>query len=303
MLDLHVHRKRFGAAAGVGSAGRPGRQGGAGGEGSAGRAGGVAQGRPPPVLADIRLQLAPGERLALVGASGCGKSTLLRILAGLDDQFEGRVLLNGVPQHGPSRAVGVVFQEPRLFPWLTVLENVMFDLTPTWGNGRGSGARRPGSIPATTDPRVDDRMHRAITLLEEVGLADLRDALPRQLSGGQAQRVALARALYTQPQLLLLDEPFSALDAFTRMKLQDLVAALARQHATALVLVTHDVEEAVLLADRVLVMGAAPGRVLRQVPVPLRAPRHRGSAAVADLRAELLRTLEAAMAPAHAHSA
>lgn len=285
MLDLHVHRKRFGGAAG-----------------SAG-AGGAGDGPLPPVLADIRLQVAPGEHLALVGASGCGKSTLLRILAGLDDQFDGRVLLHGVPQHGPSREVGVVFQEPRLFPWLTVVENVMFDLAPARGGGRyrGSGVHDPAM--ATSRSRVDERARRALVLLEDVGLADLRDALPRQLSGGQAQRVALARALYTQPRLLLLDEPFSALDAFTRMKLQDLVASLARKHGTALVLVTHDVEEAVLLADRVLVMGAFPGRILHEVPVPLRAPRHRGSAAVADLRAELLRTLEAAMAPAHAHSA
>ncbi len=271
MLDVHVYRKRFGAAAGGGS-----------GEGDLDA--------PRPVLADIRLRLAPGEHVALVGASGCGKSTLLRILAGLDDQFEGRVLLNGVPQRGPSREVGVVFQEPRLFPWLTVLDNVMFDLAPGWGAAR-------------TQAAAEHRRQRAAALLAEVGLADLQSAWPRQLSGGQAQRVALARALYTQPRLLLLDEPFSALDAFTRMKLQDLVGTLARRHGTALVLVTHDVEEAVLLADRVLVMGASPGRVLRQVPVPLRTPRHRGSAAVADLRGELLRMLEAAMAPAHAHSA
>ncbi len=260
----------------------------------------------PPVLSNLRFQLARGEQVALVGASGCGKSTLLRIVAGLDAAFDGRVLLDGQPQRGPSRAVGVVFQEPRLFPWLTVIENVAFDL----GQGRDEAW--------------------AMTLLDEVGLRDLAQALPRQLSGGQAQRVALARALYTRPRLLLLDEPFSALDAFTRMKLQDLVVTLARAHGTALVLVTHDVEEAVLLSDRVLILGASAARgadtesagpaevsgsrecgggsgtagsagsasssLLEEVPVPLKYPRHRGSAAVADLRGELLRRLEGAMA-------
>ncbi len=270
LLDVHVRRKQFDAR------------------------GARGQAAPAPVLSNLRFQLAHGEQVALVGASGCGKSTLLRIVAGLDPAYEGQVLLDGQPQRGPSRAVGVVFQEPRLFPWLTVIENVAFDL----GQGRDEAW--------------------AATLLEEVGLRDLADALPRQLSGGQAQRVALARALYTRPRLLLLDEPFSALDAFTRMKLQDLVVSLARAHGTALVLVTHDVEEAVLLSDRVLILGAAgaagsawargsasasdaPG-LLQQVPVPLKYPRHRGSAAVADLRGELLRRLEGAMTP-HAQSA
>lgn len=270
LLDVEVRRKQFG--------GRGGRE-------------PVVR---PPVLSHLRFQLARGEKVALVGASGCGKSTLLRIVAGLDPAFEGRVLLDGQPQRGPSRAVGVVFQEPRLFPWLTVIENVAFDL----GQGRDEAW--------------------AATLLDEVGLRDLADALPRQLSGGQAQRVALARALYTRPRLLLLDEPFSALDAFTRMKLQDLVVTLARAHGTALVLVTHDVEEAVLLSERVLILGAHAARaaaaevaeparcdqcaepggpsLLQEVPVPLKYPRHRGSAAVADLRGDLLRRLEGAMA-------
>ncbi|SEK24234.1 sulfonate transport system ATP-binding protein [Roseateles sp. YR242] len=230
----------------------------------------VARSREP-VLADIAFQLAAGELVGLVGASGCGKSTLLRIVAGLDPDYDGQVLLNGRRQRGPSRDIGVVFQEPRLFPWLTVAENVAFDL----GQGRDEAW--------------------ANTLLAEVGLKGLENALPKQLSGGQAQRVAIARALYTRPRLLLLDEPFSALDAFTRMKLQDLVLSLAQAHQAGLLLVTHDVEEAVLLSDRVFVLGAAPGRVLRELTVPLRHPRQRGSAAVADLRADLLRTLESAV--------
>jgi sulfonate transport system ATP-binding protein len=224
----------------------------------------------PPVLQDIRFELVPGEVLGLVGASGCGKSTLLRIVAGLDPDFDGEVRLEGRARRGPDRDIGVVFQEPRLFPWLTVAENVGFDL------GQGHDAAW------------------VATLLREVGLADLGEALPRQLSGGQAQRAAIARALYTRPRVLLLDEPFSALDAFTRMRLQDLVRDVAGAHGTSLLLVTHDIEEAVLLGDRVLVLGSAPGRIVREIGVDLRHPRGRGSAEVASLRREVLSALEPA---------
>lgn len=255
LLSVRVAAKRFGADR---------------------RAGGPVdeEGGEAPVLRDVRFSLAAGESIGLIGASGCGKSTLLRIVAGLDPDFEGQVLLAGRPVTGPSREIGVVFQEPRLFPWLTVAENVAFDIGKT-----GSAAQ-------------DEAWVRH--LVAEVGLSGLEDALPRQLSGGQAQRVAVARALYTRPRLLLLDEPFSALDAFTRTRLQDLVRDLARAHGSSLLLVTHDVEEAVLLADRVLVLGGAPGRVLRELSIPLRAPRVRASAAVADLRRELLLALERA---------
>ena len=221
------------------------------------------------VLADVHLRLALGEVIALVGPSGCGKSTLLRIVAGLDEDFEGQVLLGGRMQQKAlgSREIGCVFQEPRLFPWLTVARNVGFD------TGPGFDARR-----------VSD-------LLAEVGLAGYEQALPKQLSGGQAQRVAIARALYTRPRLLLLDEPFSAVDAFTRIKLQDLVTELARRHGTSLLLVTHDVEEAVLLSDRVLVMEAGPGRIARSVAVDLPWPRARAGADLARLRGEVMEAL------------
>ncbi len=227
-------------------------------------------GELPPVLRDVRFELVPGEVLALVGASGCGKSTLLRIVAGLDPDFDGEVRLDGRARRGPDRDIGVVFQEPRLFPWLTVAENVGFDL----GQGHDEAW--------------------VATLLREVGLGDLGQALPRQLSGGQAQRAAIARALYTRPRVLLLDEPFSALDAFTRMRLQDLVRDVARAHGTSLLLVTHDIEEAVLLGDRVLVLGSGPGRIVREIGVGLRHPRGRGSAEVVTLRGQVLSALESA---------
>jgi sulfonate transport system ATP-binding protein len=222
------------------------------------------------VLSDLSLSLARGEILSLVGASGCGKSTLLRIIAGLETGYEGQVLLDGRPQQGLSREIGYVFQEPRLFPWLTVAENVGFDV------GQGYNAAR------------------VTALVAEVGLAGYERSLPKQLSGGQAQRVAIARALYTRPRLLLLDEPFSAVDAFTRIKLQDLIIELARAHGSSLLLVTHDVEEAVLLSDRVLVLEAAPGRIARELAVDIAArPRLRSDARLALLRAQVLDALHA----------
>ena len=222
------------------------------------------------VLQDIRLQLKPGETVALVGASGCGKSTLLRIVAGLERQFHGRVLLDGRVLDGLTRDIGFIFQEPRLFPWLTVAENVAFDI------GR-RGAR---------DPRVG-------RLLAEVGLDGMGSALPKQLSGGQAQRVAIARGLFSQPRVLLLDEPFSAVDAFTRMHLQDLLRAVARRHGTTLLLVTHDIDEAVYLSDRVCVLRSHPGRTAADLAVSLTQPRQRDDPALAESRLAVLHALQA----------
>jgi len=197
------------------------------------------------VLGDVRVRIAPGELVCLVGASGCGKSTLLRIAAGLDAQFDGSVHVDGHAQGGPTRDVGVVFQEPRLFPWCTVADNIAFE----------SGGAAP-----------DDAAVAA--LLDEVGLAGYASALPRQLSGGQAQRVALARALAGRPRVLLLDEPFSAVDAFTRMKLQDLLAGLVRGKGIATLMVTHDIDEAAYLGDRVLALDANPGRLREEIVLP-----------------------------------
>jgi len=225
------------------------------------------------VLDDVRLRLAPGELVCLVGASGCGKSTLLRIAAGLDAAFDGRVCVDGRAQIGPTPAVGVVFQEPRLFPWCTVADNVAFE----------TGGAEPGDA-------------RVAALLDDVGLREHAAALPRQLSGGQAQRVALARALASRPRVLLLDEPFSAVDAFTRMKLQDLLVDLVRRSGVATLMVTHDIDEAAYLADRVLVLQAEPGRLRETIDVPLPRVRDRADPRLADVRSRVLQALHDAHA-------
>ncbi|HET9701028.1 MAG TPA: ABC transporter ATP-binding protein [Burkholderiales bacterium] len=225
------------------------------------------------VLRRVSVRVRPGEVVSLLGPSGCGKSTLLRIVAGLERDYDGRALVKGEPVHVHSPHTGIVFQEPRLLPWLTVAQNVGFE-----EGGRGAG-----------DPRT-----RA--LLEEVGLADCGDAWPKQLSGGMAQRVAIARGLFSQPELLLLDEPFSALDAFTRMRLQDLLLGVARRHRTALLMVTHDVDEALYLSDRVLVMGARPGTIREEVELPMPHPRDRADPALARRKARVLDALKDSLA-------
>ncbi|RDK03833.1 ABC transporter ATP-binding protein [Paraburkholderia lacunae] len=221
------------------------------------------------VLERVAFAIARGEIVSLVGPSGCGKSTLLRAIAGLDREFDGEILLDGVPQRGPSARVGVIFQEPRLLPWLNVGDNVAFSAGPQ----RGS------------DPRVAE-------LLREVGLAGLLDALPKQLSGGMAQRVALARGLFPQPDLLLLDEPFSAVDAMTRTRLQDLLLSLTRAHGTAALLVTHDLEEALYLSDRVLLLAPSgktgAGRLARDIEIAAPRPRDRRNGTLTSVRDELL---------------
>lgn len=216
-----------------------------------------------PVLGNIALQLQPGEIVSLLGPSGCGKSTLLRLVAQLDQGFTGRL-------HRRPEQVGFVFQEPRLMPWLSVADNIGF-----------------------SEDKGYDRA-RVAALIGEVGLTGFADALPKALSGGMAQRVAIARGLYGQPQLLLLDEPFSAVDAFTRFKLQDLLLELARRHGIALLVVTHDVDEALYLSDRVLVIGNRPGTVCRELQVSLGYPRERRDDRLARLRAEALEALHSA---------
>ncbi|MFG2074840.1 ABC transporter ATP-binding protein [Nonomuraea maritima] len=209
------------------------------------------------VLSDVDLDIARGEFVALLGASGSGKSTLLRVLAGLDGEARGEI--------GVDDAVAVSFQEPRLVPWKRVLANVVLGL------------------------RGPDATDRARAALAEVGLAERVDAWPLTLSGGEAQRVSLARALVREPGLLLLDEPFGALDALTRISMHRLVLDLWDRHRPGILLVTHDVDEALLLADRVLVLES--GRIAHESPVPLPRPRHRDHPDLVALRAVLLRRL------------
>lgn len=222
------------------------------------------------VFERVSFGLARGEIVSLVGPSGCGKSTLLRAIAGLDPQAEGSVLLDRALQRGPSERIGVIFQEPRLLPWLSVADNIAFAAGPRQGR----------------DPRVD-------ALLAEVGLANVRDALPKQLSGGMAQRVALARGLFAEPDLLLLDEPFSAVDALTRSRLQRLLLALAHAHGTTALLVTHDLDEALHLSDRVLLLSSVGdergSHIARDIRIESPRPRDLRDPAMDALRDTLLR--------------
>jgi NitT/TauT family transport system ATP-binding protein len=196
------------------------------------------------------------ELLCVIGPSGCGKSTLVRILAGLDTPSAGQMLLDGRPVQGPGPERGMVFQAYTLFPWRTVLQNVMF----------GPEVRGLGKVAAETE---------ALEWIEIVGLRRFMNAYPHQLSGGMKQRVAIARALANRPRILLMDEPFAALDAQTRAQMQAYLLELWRRIDVTIVFVTHDLEEAVYLGDRIVVLGANPGRIKEVVEVPLSRPRSR----------------------------
>ena len=226
------------------------------------------EGRTLPVLQDINLSIQPGEFLALVGSSGCGKTTLLRILLGLEKGYHGSVFLDGVPIVGPSSERGIVFQEHRLLPWLTVAQNVGFGLREL--------------------KDAQEKRRRVGEALQLVGLEAFEKAYPGQLSGGMAQRAAIARALVNKPRVLLLDEPLGALDALTRLRMQRELDVLVRKEKVTTVLVTHDIEEALYLADRVIVLSARPGRIKRELVVSLARPRDRDSREFLSLKEELL---------------
>ena len=222
-------------------------------------------------LRRIGITVGNGEIVALIGGSGCGKTTLLRLVAGLDQPSDGRIMLDDEPLTQPHPAVGVIFQEPRLFPWLPIAENVGFGLTHL------TRFEREGLVAHA---------------LVRVGLAGQGGRWPRELSGGQQQRVAIARALVTRPKLLLMDEPFSALDATTRASLHTHLLALWRISRPTMLMVTHDVEEAVTLADRILVMQPRPGRISDEIHNPFARPRDTLSPAFEGLKREVLRALD-----------
>ena len=220
-------------------------------------------GTPVRALDDVSFGVESGEFVCLVGPSGCGKTTLFRVIAGLADATDGEVRVAGTPVTGPTTDMGVVFQEYHLFPWLTVEENV------------GFGLERSDRSAAERAERVDE-------MLDLVGLSEFRESYPKSLSGGMKQRVAIARALAVDPELLLMDEPFGAVDAQTREMLQrELLDVWASTRKTVL-FVTHDVAEAVTLADRIVVMAAEPGRVAEVVDVGVDRPRERGDPAFGE---------------------
>ncbi|MDO8719017.1 MAG: ABC transporter ATP-binding protein [Polaromonas sp.] len=210
----------------------------------------------PPVLAldKVDLVIEPGEFVALLGPSGCGKSTLLNLVAGFEKTSSGSLTVHGKPVEKPGPDRGVVFQEAALFPWLTVWENVIFG-------------------PKTQGVPSRDYEARANEMLRIVGLADFKQHLPVQLSGGMRQRVGIARILTMGSQVLLMDEPFGALDAQTRLSMQELLLSVWQQLKPTIVFVTHDIDEALFLADTVYVMSARPGRIQARITVPLARPR------------------------------
>jgi NitT/TauT family transport system ATP-binding protein len=208
-------------------------------------------------LSDISFGVGAGEFVAIVGASGCGKSTLLRIIAGLEQPSSGDVLVDQHAISGPGRDRAMVFQDYSLYPWLTVIENIRFSLR------LRSGRLAPDSAAAQS------AAERSELLMELMGLTRVRDAHPHELSGGMRQRVAIARALLSKPQLLLMDEPFGALDAQTREVMHDLILHIVALERPTIVFVTHDVEEAVYLADRVIVLAPGPGRIDSVWPIGL----------------------------------
>ncbi|HET7656988.1 MAG TPA: ABC transporter ATP-binding protein [Bacillales bacterium] len=219
---------------------------------------------------DISFTANKGEIIGFLGTSGCGKSSLLRVISGLDGDHDGTVNIDGQVSEGVNENTGSIFQEPRLMPWLTVLDNVAFGL---------KGSKR-------------EKHEAAERLIRSVGLEGFENHYPKALSGGMAQRVAIARALVLSPDILLLDEPFSALDAFTKMQLQDLLLEIWSKSKPTLLLVTHDIDEALYLCDRILILRGQPGVLHREIKVDMPRPRSRGSRELALWKEEILKVLD-----------
>nr|WP_233167661.1 ABC transporter ATP-binding protein [Paenibacillus roseus] len=221
-------------------------------------------------LHNIELDVQEGEFITVIGPSGCGKSTLLRIVAGLDLEFQGSVTLDGRPIGGPGIDKGFIFQEPRLFPWLTVEKNIAADLSL-----RSSEVRR----------KVDE-------LIELVRLTGFEKAYPKELSGGMAQRVSIARALLRNPRVLLLDEPFGALDAFTRAHMQEVLLDIWQRNGTTMIFVTHDIDEAVFLGNRIVILKSRPGEIRAKMNVDLPHPRKKVNSSFQTFRYQVLSEFE-----------
>jgi sulfonate transport system ATP-binding protein len=222
---------------------------------------------PLKVLDQVQLVVQPGEFISIVGASGCGKSTLLRLIGGLEKPSDGQILLDDQAVQAPGLDRGMVFQEPRLFPWLTVEENIAFGCRENVGE-------------TEKQKLIQDHV-------KLVGLEGFEKAYPHQLSGGMQQRTAMARALVSRPQVLLLDEPFGALDALTRIQMQQEVLKIWKAEKITVILVTHDIDEAVYLGNRVLVMSNRPGTFKKTLSVTLDRPRDRNSVEFSKLRKEI----------------
>lgn len=221
-------------------------------------------------LHNLTLHVKEGEFVTVIGPSGCGKSTLLKIIAGLDTEYEGEVKLGGEKVTGPGIDKGFIFQEPRLFPWLTVEKNIAADLS----------LKLPG---------VRSQVER---LIELVRLRGFEKSYPRELSGGMAQRVSIARALLRNPKILLLDEPFGALDAFTRAHMQEVLLDIWQNNRTTMVFVTHDIDEAIFLGNRVVILKPRPGEIRSVIPIDLAFPRKKSSVAFQELRYKVLGEFE-----------
>jgi ABC-type nitrate/sulfonate/bicarbonate transport system ATPase subunit len=233
-----------------------------------------AEGRTVTALDEITFAVGTGEFVSVLGPSGCGKSTLLRLVAGLEQPDEGAVVVDGVPVNGPSLRRGIVFQDHRLFPWLTVEGNVRLGLLKS--------------------PRSEsEKATIALELITLVGLAGFERAFPAQLSGGMAQRAAIARSLAARPTVLLLDEPFGALDSLTRRRMQTELLRIWQHEQVTMLLVTHDVSEALYLSDRIVVLDQRPGRVLDVISNDLQRPRSRHDPAFVALSERILQLLGA----------
>lgn len=227
-------------------------------------------------LKNVSLDIRPGEFISIIGPSGCGKTTLLRLIAGLDKPQEGKLYIDDTPITGADPSRGYVFQQGSLFPWLSVRNNIAYGL-----KARGVYHKKKDNIG---------------NYIDLVGLKGFEKSFPHQISGGMAQRVAIARALINEPKALLLDEPMGALDSFTRADLQDKILQLWERDGTTMILVTHDIDEAIYLSDRIVIMTPRPGKISKIIDVDLPRPRQRGSVDFLEMRRQILEFFELAQA-------